>query len=204
MYKIFLFLFCCIVLTIRSQDVNWDKNEIASHIKKGDTLKIVYDYSNMKVDTFLSEQRFIESTVESYNRKEPGRGNKWKADWFSDRVNMFQPKFETLFKKYLEKKTAYCVSCTNADFVVVIHTTRTHLGFGYHLIYSLFVWAAECDFEVTIYKADNLKDPIAHGFMEHLKGRDSGGYYYETGLRIAEAYARAGRAVGESISKAIN
>lgn len=204
MYKIFLFLFCCVAFTVKAQDIRWEKNEIASNIKKGDTLKIVYDYSNMKVNSFLSEEEYIETTREKYNYKEPGRGDKWKQEWFSDRVNMYQPRFETLFKKHLEKKAAFCVSCQKSDFVIVVHTTRTHLGYSDHLIYSSVAWAAECDYEITIYKADNLKDPIAHGFMEHLKGRDCGGYYYETGLRITEAYSRAGRAVGASISELLN
>ncbi len=187
-----------------AQTIHWEKNEIASSIKKGDTLKIVYDYSKMKVDTFSSEQSFIALTVEKYNLREPGRGNKWKNDWVSDRVNMFQPRFETLFRKHLQKKAAYCVTCQNADIVIVVRTTRTSLGYSNHLIYSMFSWAAECDFEINIYKGNNFKEPIAIGFLERARGQDYGGYYYETGIRITEAYARVARAIATDIAKTIN
>ncbi len=204
MVKAFIGIMVCLAITCTAQTIHWEKNEMPSFIKKGDTLKIVYDYSKMKVDTFSSQELFIKSTVQKYNLKEPGRGDKWKSDWFSDRVNMFQPRFETLFRKYLQKKMAYCVNCQNADFVVVVRTTRTYLGYSNHLIYSMFSWAAECDFEIDIYKTDNFKDPIAIGFLERARGQDYGGYYYETGIRITEAYARVARAIATDIVKKIN
>jgi hypothetical protein len=186
-----------------SQTVNWKLGNPASLIKKGDTFKLIFDYSQMKVDSFSSEENFIETTVGKYNLKEPSRGDKWKKDWFSDRLNIFTPRFELLFSKHIKRKISYSTKNNSSNYVIVVHTTHTYLGFGEHLIYSLVVWAAECDFEISIYKSDNMKEPVLFGTIDHVKGADSGGYYYETGVRIGESYARLGRELGKNLTEHI-
>ncbi len=186
-----------------SQSIKWQYSDPGSFVKKGDTFKIVFDYGQMKVDTFSSEALFIQTTVDKYNLREPSRGDKWKKDWFSDRLNIYKPRFDLLFSKYIKNAISYSTTNDSSTYILLIRTTRTYLGFGEHLIFSAVVWAAECDFEISIYKKGNLNEPVAIGAIEHLKGADSGGYYYETGVRIGESYARLGRELGKNLTQHI-
>ena len=201
MRRLIIGFFCLLTATCLSQTINWKKGNPASLIKKEDSFKLVFDYTHMKVDTFSSEDDFIETTVRKYNLKEPSRGDKWKKEWFSDRTNVFIPRFDLLFSKHTKNKISYSTTNNNSEYVLVIHTTRTSLGFGNHLIYSTIVWAAECDFDIYVYKSENLKEPLLVGTIEHVKGADCGGYYYETGVRIGESYARLGRELGKNLTQ---
>ena len=59
-------------------------------------LNVEYDYANMEVGK-KSEREYVADKKESYNKKEPGRGDKWEESWISDRSRRFEPRFEEAF-----------------------------------------------------------------------------------------------------------
>src|SRR5690606_1491496 len=50
-------------------------------LKGQTTINVEYNYDNMGVGKFDKEEDYINQKVEDYNKKEAGRGDKWKESW---------------------------------------------------------------------------------------------------------------------------
>jgi len=174
-------------ITLKSGDL--------SGLKGQKFIKIEYDYSTMRVGKYADEKDYVADKVKAYNEKEAGRGDTWKKSWEGDRGSRFQPNFEELLNKYLTKAGVF-VGPENKDaaYKFVVKTTRTEPG------YNVYVsrMNAEIDIEVIVYKDGK---EVARIISKNNPGRTFGGNDYDSGERIQEAYAKAGKEIGNWLSK---
>ena len=174
-------------ITLKSGDL--------SGLKGQKFIKIEYDYSTMRVGKYADEKDYVADKVKAYNEKEAGRGDTWKKSWEGDRGSRFQPNFEELLNKYLTKAGVF-VGPENKDaaYKFVVKTTRTEPG------YNIYVsrMNAEIDIEVIVYKDGK---EVARIISKNNPGRTFGGNDYDSGERIQEAYAKAGKEIGNWLSK---
>lgn len=174
-------------ITLKSGDL--------SGLKGQKFIKIEYDYSTMRVGKYADEKDYVADKVKAYNEKEAGRGDTWKKSWEGDRGSRFQPNFEELLNKYLTKAGVF-VGPENKDaaYKFVVKTTRTEPG------YNIYVsrMNAEIDIEVIVYKDGK---EVARIISKNNPGRTFGGNDYDSGERIQEAYAKAGKEFGNWLSK---
>jgi hypothetical protein len=99
-------------------------------LKGQKNLLVKYDYSNMAVGKYDTEAEYIDLKVKEGNDAEPGKGDKWKEDWFGKRTADYEPSFEELFNKGLEKNGLSCSrTVTDAVYSMTIHTTFTDVGY---------------------------------------------------------------------------
>jgi len=161
---------------------------------KGETsLGAKFTYDNMSVGKYDKESDYIAKKTEEYNKKEPGRGETWAKSWVHDRESMYEPKFIDLF----EKESEMTVSRKKpGKYTLVFKTTATDPGYNIGIMrgnayINAEVWIVETATEKVIAKISVEKSP----------GRTMGGYDYDTGVRIAECYADAGKHVGKFIKK---
>ncbi len=132
MKKIALFSF--VMLLISGACLNAQKMVVKSgaidFLKNQKTLLVKYDYSNMAVGKYDKEADYIDAKVKEGNDAEPGKGDKWKEDWFSKRTSAYEPSFEELFNKGLEKNGLSCSkTATDAEYSMTVHTTLTDVGY---------------------------------------------------------------------------
>lgn len=154
---------------------------------KGQTkLNVVYDYSDMRVGKFAKEEDYIAKKTSEYNAKEPGRGDDWAKKWQADRQSRFEPNFVELFNK---KTDVQIGNFEDAKYTMKVHTTFTEPG------YNIYVSRknASINLEITVYETANPDKPVCKITGMGFPGRTFGGYDYDTGLRISEAYAKAGK-----------
>ena len=78
---------------------------------------------------------------------------------------------------------------------MIVKTTFTEPG------YNIGVWRgnAEINAEIIIVETADRKKIVAKIKMDKALGRTFGGYDFDTGLRIGEAYADGGKALGKFI-----
>ncbi len=171
-------------LKITDGDLEVLKNETAINFE--------FTYDNMSVGKFKKEKDYIEKKTTEYNKKEPGRGDNWAKSWVNDRKDRFEPKFIELFTKVsdmTESKTA--------KYTLIFKTTSTEPGFNVVVHRK----NAQVDGLVQIVETANRGTVIATISVDNALGRTFGGYDYDTGLRIGEAYADAGKALGKFVKK---
>lgn len=167
---------------------------------KGQTEVLVeYDYSDMGVGKFDKEEDYVNKKVAEYNEKNPGTGDEWKEKWEADREGRFHPKFEELMNNYTEKKANCNFSQVNinAKYTLIFKTTFTEPGFNIGVMRKDAMINAEVIFVETANK-DNV---VAKMTMVKVPGRGAMGNDYDSGYRIQEAYAKAGKALAGYLLK---
>jgi hypothetical protein len=168
-------------------------------LKGEKTLNIQYVYDGLHVGE-MQESDYIKKKVTEYNSKEPGKGDKWKENWFNDRKTRYQPKFEELFNKYLEEiGMAAKEGATDARYTVIVKTIMIEPGFNVGVMRR----PARIEVEMIIIETNKPEVKIAEFSVVNIPGADVMGYDFDSGLRISEAYAKLGKEFGKYIGKNI-
>lgn len=177
-----------------AQKIKLIEGNIPADLKKEKSVNIEFSYENMSVGKFDKEQDYIAAKREEYNNKEAGRGDKWAESWVSDRESRFEPRFITLFKDYSDLGVE-----KNAKYTLILHTVFTEPGFNVGI--SLANKSAYINGELLIVETANKNHVLAKLSVTKAPGRAAFGMDFDTGLRIGESYATAGRAVGKFLKK---
>lgn len=165
-------------------------------LKGQKNINVLYDYSNMGVGKFDKEEDYVEEKVNDYNKKEAGKGDEWRKNWVGDREARYQPKFEELMNKELEKPGIQIGNFPDAEYTLILKTTFTEPGFNVGVARK----NAYTDFDVIFVKT-NSTEKIAVVSILNSPGRGGMGYDFDAGFRIQEAYAKAGKELAQFLSK---
>lgn len=165
-------------------------------LKSEKSVAIEYDYSNMGVGKHKNEQDYIARKTKEYNEKEPGRGDQWAQAWKNDRATRFQPKFEELLNKNTEGLgPVFGNGAKGTPVVMKVRTTYTEPGYNIAISRA----PAMINMEIT-FKKDGAD--VAKITLTGSPGNTFGGYDFDTGVRISESYAKAGKELGKFLVKA--
>lgn len=154
-------------------------------------MNIVFDYSQMSVGKFKTEAEYVEKKKGEYNKKEDGKGDKWEKDWIADRTERYAPQFEELFNKHSDKLKVG--DYPSEKYTLVVKTTRTEPGFNIAITRK----NAEIEGEILVVETANPGNIILKLEFSKAVGRSFGGYDYDTGFRIQEAYADLGKGLAK-------
>jgi hypothetical protein len=186
-----LFLFSVVLVSLQAQRVKKLDGDVAelTSVKK---MNVVFTYNDVTVGKY-TEADYIAKKVEEYNKKEPGRGEKWRDSWENDKPARFQPQFIELF----EKNCDFAIGKYPTEkYTMTINTSRIEPGFNIYITRK----NAEIDIEVKITETAT-KRLVAEYKMTGAPGRTFGGNDFDTGTRIEESYAKAGKEMGRYIQK---
>lgn len=162
------------------------------------TVNVEYDYSEFGVGKFATEQEYLDKKSAEYNAKEAGKGDAWKKAWVEDRKARYEPKFEELFNKGLEDKGITAVKARpDAQYTLIVKTKFVEPGFNVGVMRK----NAYVDFEVDLVESANKSNKVAEIGMRNVPGGQFGGFDFDTGVRIAESYAKAGKSLAAFLDK---
>jgi len=153
-------------------------------LKSETTINIEFVYENVSVGKYKNEQDYITAKTEEYNKKEPGKGDSWAASWKRDKEARFEPKFEELFTI-----TSGMTISDRAKYTLIFKTISIEPGFNIGITRK----NAEIDAEVWIVETANRDNKVCVLTISNVPGGTAFGYDFDTGLRISEAYANAGK-----------
>lgn len=197
-----LFVFIGLTSMSYAQKITTLEGDLSS-LKGEKFFNIQYDYSDMKVGKFEKEEDYVTKKQEEYNEKykndDPGKGDRWKESWYGDRAGRFQPMFEELLNKYLEKPGVFVGNeKADAKYTINVHTTFTEPGFNIYITKK----PAMINVTISIVETANPDNVICVIVSKNNPGRTYGMGDFDTGLRISEAYAMAGKGLGKYLAKA--
>ena len=187
------FCMMAVAATLNAQRIKIIEGDLAP-LKNENKINTEFTYENLRVGKFDHEADYVAKKTEEYNKKEAGRGDRWAKDWVLDRKDKYEPKFNELF----EKSSEMTVTGTKKDakYSLIYKTTFMEPGFNIAISRK----NAETNAEVWIVEAATQK-VIAKLSVDRAQGRTFWGADYDTGGRIAECYADAGKALGKFIKK---
>ncbi|HTN07529.1 hypothetical protein [Agriterribacter sp.] len=161
-------------------------------LKNEKSVNTEFTYDNIGVGKFDKEADYIKTKTEEYNKKEAGKGDSWAKKWVDDREYRFQPKFDELFTKYSDLTID-----NSAKYTIIFHTTFMEPGFNIGITRK----NAFINGEVLIVETANKNKVIAKLSLDKAPGNSFWGNDYDTGERLSETYATAGKALGKFIKK---
>jgi hypothetical protein len=167
-------------IRVKEGDRNILKNETAVNIE--------FTFDNLSVGKYNKEDDYINAKKEEYNKKEPGRGDTWAKRWKDDQTSRFPPDFINLF----EKNTGMSTS-KDAKYTMIFHTTSIEPGFNIGISRR----NAYIDGEILIVETANRDKVALKLSLDNAPGKVFFGNDYDTGERISEAYAKAGKELGK-------
>lgn len=187
MKKALILLFVCFALAGNAQKIKLLEGDL-SPLKGQTEIKTEFTYDDMAVGKFPKEADYIAKKKSELNEKESGRGDTWEKSWKDDRKDRYEPQFRELFSKHSELSTVG----ENAKYTLIFKTLRTEPGFNIGVTSR----PASIDAEAWIVETQNPSTIIAKISILKALGRDVMGFDYETGVRLMEAYAKAGKELG--------
>ena len=164
------------------------QTQLSISFERADDLKVGKD----------TEAKYIEVKMEKANDKEPGTGEKWKESWDADPLLHYYPKFLELINKGLGDK-GVAVSENNSKATYEIKVVTTFIEPGYNVGVSRK--NASINLAISIVKLDNPNKILAKFTIDKSPGKTAFGSDFDTGTRIAEAYAKAAKEFAEFLLK---
>jgi hypothetical protein len=195
MKKILAILLVAITVSGYAQKLKLVEGDLAP-LKGQTTIKIEFTYDGLVIGKKnVPETEYVAKKKEEYNKKEAGKGDKWSVDWVEDRPNRYEPKFRELFAKESEMST----TDDNAKYTLIFKTVNIEPGYNIGISRQ----SAYIDAEAVIVETANKDKVIARITILNAPGGTAFGYDFDTGTRISEGYAKAGKEVGYMIRKKI-
>ena len=164
---------------------------------KGKNIQFVFDYSEAEVGRKKTpEAQFIEEKVAKLNEKEAGKGEKWQAAWEEDKPSRHEPKFIKLATDNCDKAI---FGTDNGHYIATVKITFLEPGYNIGISRS----DALVSMEVSFASASDPGKVIGTITVLKATGKIIGGYDFDNGGRITEAYAKAGKSFAKFFCKKV-
>ncbi|WP_300665369.1 hypothetical protein [Fluviicola sp.] len=166
---------------------------------KGETeLNVVYDFSALEVGDYPSEKSYKDKRIKELNEKEAGRGDKWSESWERDKEVRFPEKFEELLEKGLAgNKVQAGRDNDKANYTLIIKTKFIEPGYNVGVMSK----PAAVSYEYIFVDKNDEKKILAKLSQKLVPGAQAMGMDFDTGTRISESYAKAGKMLAAFIIK---
>ena len=167
-----LLLLNCITAFSFAQSIVMTSGTI-DFIKDQQVIQFTFSYDEMLVGK-LTESEYVDKKSSEYNAKEEGKGDQWKAAWYGDRKERFEPKFLELFDKYMSE----------------VGITAGTEGAQY----------ASVDLSCKVKKIET-GEQVASIRIRNASANNFWGTDFTSGYRVQETYAKAGRELAKFFIK---
>lgn len=157
---------------------------------------LVFDYSNLKVDKFDTEEEFLADKMKK--REEKGTDEDFRKSWFSDREERYEPKFIESFNKRFDGEVKADRKLTSAKYTATVKTTWIYPGYNVGVMRQ----PAKVDAIITIVENANPSNILLTVKYEKALGNGAMGFDYNSGYRISEAYAKLAKEFAGEVKKA--
>lgn len=162
-------------------------------------VNIVYDYSKTAVGSYRTEQDYLNKKTEEMNKKDPAKAEKFKDSWYRSRTERFEPKFEELFNKTIEKSGIVGKNNgTDGEVTLKVETVMTEPGYNI----GISKMPAYIDTECTFLDKDGKE--IVRYFIKKVPGSQAMGYDFDTGTRLSESYAKTAKMLAKDVNKRLS
>lgn len=179
----FLFIFLFWVGVTFSQQKILEGN--FKNLKGISTYIVTFDYSDLQVHGFNSEEEYLKEKMEKRANKE-GEAEKFKTDWYADRSAKYEPKFIEYFYKRFDKGEITLVKDGNTKHTMNVKTTWIYPG--YNVVAGNE--PAKISAIITIFETENPTEILLKVEYTRSIGLEEGMFDFDQGYRIAGAYEK--------------
>lgn len=158
---------------------------------------LVFDYENLKVDKFATEEDFLKDKMAKRDDEE-GKAENFKKNWFADRENRYEPKFiESFNKRFENEKVKADKGLSSAKYTIKVKTTWIYPGYNVGVMRQ----PAKLNTTLYVYEIANPSNILLKVDYEKALGSGAAGFDYNSGYRISEAYAKLAKTFAADLKK---
>ncbi len=158
---------------------------------------VVFDYSDLQIPKYDSEEEFLKDKMAKRDEKEPGTGEKFKESWYSDREAYYEPRFIETFNDRYKDGAVKVEKDSNAEYTMKVHTTMIYPGYNVGLVRH----NSKLEVTISVYKTAEPDNAIFSADYTKIEGQGNGGFDFNSGQRIADAYIIFARALTKHMYK---
>lgn len=168
-----------------------------SDLDKATNVNIVYDYSNLGVGAFRKEEDYLKKHSEDLDKKEKGKGEKFKKDWVDARKKHYEPKFEEMFKKIGMKEINMDGNnySDKSEYTLTVRTVFIEPGTNAGIYKKPSYVDMECVF------TDKSGKELCLFYIKNAIGAQAAGFDFAVESRLVESYAKAAKMLVLAIKK---
>jgi hypothetical protein len=191
----------CLFMNVNAQKFI-EGDETLAFVKGETKFNIEYVYDGMMVGK-KTEADYKAEKIDAYNKKQPGKGDRWAEKWVNSRAMVYEPMFEELINKMLFNEKTGASAAKNvkdAKYTIQVKTIMLEPGFN---SFAMKV-NPYCDFEVSWIEKSSGK-VMAKAFLNNVQGVvvNDNDWDFDPSNRIKECFAKAGKMVGKKMAKAM-
>lgn len=187
--------------SIKAQKFTEGDKDLA-FLKGETTLNIEYKYDGMMVGK-IAEEDYKKDKIADFNKKQPGKGERWAEKWVNSREMVYEPMFEELLNKMLFKAKVGVTAAkkqASAKYTLVVKTTMMEPGFNAVVMKV----DPSCNYEFEFVE-NASKKVLAKAELKRVMGivMNDNDWAFDPSNRIKECYAKAGKVWGKKLGKAL-
>ncbi len=191
---IILLFFCA--TSVYAQKMKLEKGAL-KNLKDIKEYSLQFDYSNLEIPKYNSEEDFLKEKMNIREEKEPGAGEIFKTSWFADRENRYEPKFIESFNKRFENGEIKVGKNLSTKYSMLVKTSLMYPG------YNVGVWRQNAKIEatITVFETNSPDNILFSGKYTKIEGLGAAGYDFDSGFRISEAYAKLAKEFAKNLQR---
>lgn len=195
MKKAVIFAIFLISFTASAQKVKVLSGNL-KNLKGISEYNVEFDYKDIKVDKFKTEEEFLEDKMKK--REEKGTDEDFKKSWFADRENRYEPKFiESFNKRFDNGEVKVAKGLSSAKYTMSVKTVWISPGFNVGVVRrDAYVTGI-----VTVFETANPSNILVSIQYEKTHGEGAMGFDFNSGHRISEGYAKMAKELAQGIKK---
>ncbi|RLD68062.1 MAG: hypothetical protein DRI84_00690 [Bacteroidetes bacterium] len=192
MKNLLLIVVLFLSVQLSAQKITLESGSIKA-LKGVSSLDVKFVYADDMHVGKLTEAEYIEKHMKEAEEREKGTGEKWKEMYYADREEHFAPKFLALFNDVL-KKTGMDARENNNDAKIQMIVTTTFLEPGFNV--GISSRPAYINLEITFINMETNEE-----IAKYILKKSPGTAYYDFGVRVGEAYAKAAKSFAKLLAK---
>jgi len=185
--QLVLLVFLLPALMIYAQKIKV-KNGNIGNLKGVDEYNVVFDYSNVVIPGYDTEELFLKDKMAKREEKLIGDGERFKKSWFDDRHNLYEPYFIKHFNEYfiMKRKINVEKNRVSSKYTMLVKTGLIYPGYNI----GVFAQNSKLEATISIYETGSPGNILFSTKTIFVQGKAS----YNGGVRIANTYGILGRA----------
>lgn len=156
---------------------------------------LVFDYTDLKVDKFETEEAFLEDKMKK--REGKGTAEDFKKSWFSDREERYEPKFIESFNKRFDGAIKTDKNLASTKYTIKVQTLWIYPGYNVGIVRQ----PSKLNAIIKVFEIDNPNHIVLSVGYEKVLGNGAAGFDYNSGYRISEAYAKLAKEFAAELKK---
>ncbi|MBY0427286.1 MAG: hypothetical protein K2Q22_16745 [Cytophagales bacterium] len=185
-------------LAANAQKINVESGDLGV-LSSSKSIKLEYNYDGMAVGSKYKDDKLYVADKKA-DAKDAEKAAAFEKGWYGARAERYEPKFEELFNKTLEKAGVIASkTVSDSKYTIVVKTVKTEPGFNIGVAKQ----PSFVDFKFIVYETGSPDKVVAVANIYNVVGSQYMGYDFDAGSRIAESYAKAGKEFGNYLAKKV-